>query len=61
MIRGVSRIAVVGHVEWVDFLAVDQLPHDGEIVAARRVTTHGGGSAIGAKCGALMLTRPGAP
>jgi ribokinase len=46
MIRGVSRIAVVGHVEWVDFLAVGQLPHEGEIVAARRVATHGGGSAI---------------
>jgi ribokinase len=29
------KLAVVGHVEWVDFVAVDRLPTPGEIVAAR--------------------------
>jgi ribokinase len=29
------RLAVVGHVEWVDFVLVDRLPAAGEIVAAR--------------------------
>jgi ribokinase len=29
------RLAVVGHVEWVDFVLVDRLPVPGEIVAAR--------------------------
>ncbi len=29
------KLAVVGHVEWVDFVAVDRLPAPGEIVAAR--------------------------
>jgi ribokinase len=28
------RVAVVGHVEWVDFLHVERLPHPGEIVQA---------------------------
>jgi ribokinase len=28
------RIAVVGHVEWVDFLPVDRFPHPGDIVHA---------------------------
>jgi ribokinase len=30
-----SRVAVVGHVEWVDFLAVPRLPGPGDIVGAR--------------------------
>jgi ribokinase len=29
------KLAVVGHVEWVDFVLVDRLPAPGEIVAAR--------------------------
>lgn len=29
------RVAVVGHVEWVDFVQVDRLPRAGEIVQAR--------------------------
>jgi len=30
----VSRFAVVGHVEWVDFLTVPRVPLAGEIVHA---------------------------
>ena len=30
------RLAVVGHVEWVEFLAVDQLPRPGAIGHALR-------------------------
>ena len=28
------RVAVVGHVEWIEFIRVDRLPHQGEIVHA---------------------------
>jgi ribokinase len=40
------RVAVVGHVEWVEFLDVDRLPGPGEIVhaAARRAVPAGGGA-----------------
>ena len=41
-----TRIAVVGHVEWVQFLRVDHLPVRGEIETARRETTHAGGGAV---------------
>ena len=41
-----TRIAVVGHVEWVQFLRVDHLPVPGEIETARRETTHSGGGAV---------------
>lgn len=41
-----TRIAVVGHVEWVDFLRVDHLPRRGEVLAAARETTHAGGGAV---------------
>jgi ribokinase len=41
-----TRIAVVGHVEWVQFLRVDHLPAPGEIETARRETTHAGGGAV---------------
>src|SRR5215207_11006171 len=27
-----ARVAVVGHVEWVDFAVVERLPHPGEIL-----------------------------
>jgi ribokinase len=41
-----TKIAVVGHVEWVQFLRVDHLPAAGEIETARRETTHAGGGAV---------------
>jgi ribokinase len=41
-----TRIAVVGHVEWVQFLRVDHLPTPGEILTARRETAHSGGGAV---------------
>jgi len=41
-----TRIAVVGHVEWVQFLRVEHLPVPGEILTARRETTHSGGGAV---------------
>jgi len=41
-----TRIAVVGHVEWVQFLRVDHLPAPGEIETARREATHSGGGAV---------------
>jgi ribokinase len=41
------RAAVIGHVEWVEFLRVDRLPHAGEIVhAAPVVAVPGGGGAV---------------
>jgi len=30
-----ARVAVVGHVEWVDFAVVERMPHPGEILQAR--------------------------
>ncbi|HEY2439731.1 MAG TPA: PfkB family carbohydrate kinase [Solirubrobacteraceae bacterium] len=41
-----TRVAVVGHVEWVDFLRVAHLPVRGEVQAARREFTHAGGGAV---------------
>jgi ribokinase len=41
-----TRIAVVGHVEWVQFLRVDRLPAAGEIQRAQRESTHAGGGAV---------------
>jgi ribokinase len=32
---GVSRVAVVGHVEWVDFVPIARLPREGEVVHAQ--------------------------
>jgi ribokinase len=43
----VTRVAVVGHVEWVDFVGVDRYPARGQVVAARRAWTRaGGGGAV---------------
>ena len=43
------RVAVVGHVEWIEFLRVDHMPAAGEIVHAReRWTEPGGGGAAAA-------------
>ncbi len=41
-----TRVAVVGHVEWVDFLRAEHLPAAGEIVAAQRAFMHAGGGAV---------------
>jgi ribokinase len=40
------RVAVVGHVEWVEFLAVERVPAAGDIVhaSARRAVPAGGGA-----------------
>ncbi|WP_205695837.1 PfkB family carbohydrate kinase [Conexibacter sp. SYSU D00693] len=43
------RVAVVGHVEWVDVVAVDHLPRPGEIVHASGIRSRaGGGGAMAA-------------
>ncbi|HEV7493458.1 PfkB family carbohydrate kinase [Baekduia sp.] len=43
------KLAVVGHVEWVDFVLVDRLPAMGEIVAAREAwEAPAGGGAMAA-------------
>ncbi|HEX3689566.1 MAG TPA: PfkB family carbohydrate kinase [Solirubrobacteraceae bacterium] len=52
-----TRIAVVGHVEWVQFLRVERFPVPGEIQRAQRESTHAGGGAVVA---ASMLTELGA-
>jgi ribokinase len=52
-----TRIAVVGHVEWVQFLLVDRLPAAGEIQRAQREGTHAGGGAVVA---AAVLAEQGA-
>jgi ribokinase len=41
-----TRIAVVGHVEWVQFLRVDHFPVPGAIQRAQRESTHAGGGAV---------------
>ncbi len=41
-----TRVAVVGHVEWVQFFAVRQLPAEGQIEAADRIQASAGGGAI---------------
>ncbi|MGI8460148.1 MAG: PfkB family carbohydrate kinase [Solirubrobacterales bacterium] len=43
------RVAVVGHVEWIEFAAVERLPHAGEIVHARESwEVPGGGGGVAA-------------
>ena len=43
------RVAVVGHVEWVDFVRVERLPHSGEILHAREAWAEpAGGGAVAA-------------
>lgn len=42
------RAAVVGHLEWVEFAAVDHVPHAGEIVHARTWWEEPGGGGAGA-------------
>lgn len=45
-----TRVAVVGHVEWVEFASVRRMPAPGEIVHAERIhaLTAGGGAAAAA-------------
>jgi ribokinase len=51
------RVAVVGHVEWVEFLRVDHVPAAGEIVHAKRAfEVPAGGGAVAA----VQLARWGA-
>ena len=42
------RVAVVGHVEWVEFIEVDRFPHEGDIAHAERSFTRaaGGGGVV---------------
>ena len=43
------RVAVVGHVEWVEFAEVDAVPRAGEIVHAREIWSEAaGGGAVAA-------------
>ena len=37
------RVAVVGHVEWIDFLVVERVPEPGEIVQAKEIVGRGRG------------------
>jgi ribokinase len=48
------RVAVVGHVEWIDFLAVERVPAAGEIVQARESW---GEAAGGGGVSAVQLAR----
>ncbi len=41
-----TRVAVVGHVEWVQFIRVDHFPVPGAIKRAQRESTHAGGGAV---------------
>jgi ribokinase len=45
-LRGVTRVAVVGHVEWVDFVGVDRYPARGQVVAASEAFTRAGGGGV---------------
>lgn len=48
------RAAVVGHVEWIEFVAVEQVPRPGEIVAATETWQEAGG---GGSVAAVQLSR----
>jgi ribokinase len=50
-------VAVVGHVEWVDFVAVDRYPARGQVVHAREASTRAGGGGVVA---AIVLAGLGA-
>ena len=38
-----TKVAVVGHIEWVDFVAVARLAHPGEVLHAERAFTRAAG------------------
>ena len=50
------RLAVVGHVEWMEFLAVDQLPHPGTIGHSLRTLQEpaGGGAVVAVQMARLQ-------
>src|ERR1700727_2142377 len=41
-----TRVAVIGHVEWVDFVHLPVYPPRGRLAQATRVTEHAGGGAV---------------
>ena len=41
-----TRLAVVGHVEWVEFVAVERYPARGGLQQGRRLFEHAGGGAV---------------
>jgi ribokinase len=49
------RVAVVGHIEWVDFVRVERLPEPGEIITARESWAEpaGGGGVAAVQLGRL--------
>jgi ribokinase len=51
------RVAVVGHVEWVDFVEVDRLPKEGEVLGARHASARAAG---GGGVAAVVLAELGA-
>jgi ribokinase len=53
----VTRVAVVGHVEWVHFIRVEEFPERGALTPAAAGFTHAGGGAVVA---AVVLAELGA-
>ncbi len=51
------RVAVVGHVEWVDFVEVERLPSEGEVLGARGASARAAG---GGGVAAVVLAELGA-
>lgn len=49
------RVAVVGHVEWVDFLRVDRVPRQGEIASGREAWQEAAGGGADAAVQLLKL------
>lgn len=52
-----TRLAVVGHVEWVDFVAVERMPRAGEVLHAQSAFTRAAG---GGGVAAVVLAELGA-
>jgi ribokinase len=52
-----ARVAVVGHVEWVDFIELERMPREGEVLGARSAFAQaaGGGAVV-----AVVLAELGA-
>ena len=57
--KGNLNFAVVGHVEWINFLKVDKLPKPGIISHSKKSTEYpaGGGSIIAKKLSELTLNQ----
>jgi ribokinase len=51
------RVAVVGHVEWVDFIPIERIPHQGEVMHARGAFARAAG---GGGVAAVVLAELGA-